>query len=95
MNDSLETNSFEEITKKMVETYKKKNKDYGNSFNKTLDEWGLFVSAIRLEDKLNRFKSYIQTGMYEVQDEGVKDTLIDLANYSIMTILYLNDFKTL
>lgn len=84
---------FEEITKKMFETYKRKNKDYGNSFDKTLDEWGLCVSAIRLEDKLNRFKNYVKNGSFSVEDEGVRDTLMDLSCYSIMTVMYMDNKK--
>ena len=81
---------FEEITNKMFETYLKKNKDYGNSFDKSLDKWGLTVAAIRLGDKLNRFESFIKNRTLEVEDEGIIDTLMDLSCYSIMTIMYLN-----
>ena len=81
---------FEEITKSMFETYLRKNKDYGNSFDQSLDKWGLSVAAIRLGDKLNRFESYIKNGSFAVNDEGVRDTLMDLSCYSIMTIMYLN-----
>lgn len=82
---------FEYITSKMFETYKRKNQDYGNSFDKTLDEWGLSIAAVRLEDKLNRFKSFVKNGSFKVNDEGVNDTLSDLATYAIMTIMYLNN----
>ena len=81
---------FKKITDNMYSTYLKKNKDYGNSFDKSLDKWGLSVAAIRLGDKLNRFESFVKNGSFAVNDEGVRDTLSDLATYAIMTIMYLN-----
>lgn len=81
---------FKKITDRMLDTYSRKNHDYGNSFDQSLDKWGLTVSAIRLGDKLNRFESYVKNGSFTVNDEGVEDTLLDLANYAIMTVIYLN-----
>lgn len=85
-----ELHPFEEITQKMFETYLRKNKDYGNSFDQSLDKWGLSVAAIRLGDKLNRFESFIKNKSFEVKDESVRDTLMDMATYAIMTVMYLN-----
>lgn len=81
---------FQVITDNMFKTYCKKNKDYGNSFDQSLDKWGLSVAAIRLGDKLNRLESYVKNGSFKVKDEGVRDTLADLATYAIMTIMYLD-----
>lgn len=81
---------FQEITEDMFKTYCKKNKDYDNAFDKSLDKWGLSIAAIRLGDKLNRFESYVKNGSFAVDDEGVRDTLSDMACYAIMTIMYLN-----
>lgn len=46
-----------------------------------------------LGDKLARFKSLTKSGVQEVKDESIRDTLIDLANYAIMTVLELDDQK--
>lgn len=81
---------FQVITDNMFKTYMKKNTDYGNSFDQSLDKWGLSVAAIRLGDKLNRFESYVKNRKFAVKDEGVRDTLSDLATYAIMTIMYLD-----
>ena len=81
---------FKKITKEMVDLYSRKNTDYGGSFDESLDEDGLLVSKIRLKDKLNRFSQLINNeGL--VEDESLRDTLIDLANYSVMTLMWLND----
>ena len=75
---------FKEITEQMAKTFVAKNKDYGNSFDKTIDEEGYVAFQVRALDKLHRFKSIICNQKQEVKDESVIDTLHDLANYCIM-----------
>ena len=81
--------SFMDITTDMTKTYAAKNHDYGNSFEESLDEFGLVASVVRLGDKMNRIKSLIKKEA-QVKDESIKDTLLDLATYSIMTLMWLN-----
>ena len=69
------------------EIYIKKNHDYGDSFGKTFKEEGFAMARIRLSDKLERFKKLTRDGGQQVKDESIKDTLLDLANYAIMTIV--------
>lgn len=69
--------------------YKEKNADYGNSFHETFAEEGLAMARIRLTDKLNRFKNLTKDNEQHVEDESVLDTLYDMANYAIMTIMEL------
>ena len=72
--------------------YVKKNHDYGDSFHTTFEEEGMAMARIRLSDKLNRFKSLSRAmGKHEVADESMKDTLLDLANYALMTVLEMED----
>lgn len=82
---------FKKMTAKMAELYEEKNKNYGNSFDKSLDEDGLLVSKIRLGDKYNRFSSLFKQKSKGTSDESIKDTLIDLANYAIMTVMWLEN----
>ena len=65
--------------------YKAKNKDYGDSFTQTRQEYR-FAIIIRLMDKLERLKTLYRLGTNEV-DESIDDTLIDLANYAIMELV--------
>ena len=81
---------FVSICKEMAELYDAKNWDYSDSFGKSFEEWGLPMSCIRLTDKLNRLISFGRGQDMKVNDEGVKDTLMDLANYAIMTLVELN-----
>lgn len=77
-----------QICKELNELYARKNADYGDSFGKSFDEYGLTMACIRLEDKLNRIKSLTKQAA-QVSDESIVDTLMDLANYSIMTLVEL------
>ena len=67
--------------------YARKNHDYGDSFHQTFVEEGMAMARIRLGDKSNRFKTLPRGGDQKVNDESIRDTLIDLANYAIMTVL--------
>lgn len=87
----MSESKFESITKEMLELYKIKNKNYGNSFSKQFEEYGLTSVCIRLEDKLNRLKSLNKQGKEaNVDDESIRDTLVDLANYAILTVIELD-----
>ena len=82
---------FEKITQAMLEIYKVKNANYGSSFDKSLDEDGLIVSKIRIGDKFNRFVSLLKKDSMGTVDESIYDTLLDLANYAILTIMWLEN----
>ena len=81
---------FRFITEEMVTLYSQKNADYGDAFTESLDEDGLLVSKIRLKDKLNRFSQLINNDAL-VNDESMRDTLIDMANYAVMTMMWIDD----
>lgn len=80
---------FFDITAKMANTYRAKNHDYGNSFEQSLDKFGLIASVVRLGDKMNRIESLTKKEA-QVKDESIKDTLLDMANYAIMTVMWMN-----
>ena len=92
------TNLFKVITNEMLDLYEIKNKNYGDSFSKQFQEYGLTSVCIWLEDKLNRLKSLnkqiseAKNGIVDidVDDESIKDTLIDLANYSVLAIMEIS-----
>lgn len=78
------------ICENLNDTYEKKNTDYGDSVSQTYKEYGLESFAIRLTDKLNRFKTLIDKER-NVDDETIEDTLKDLANYSIIAIIEMEE----
>lgn len=72
--------------------YARKNHDYGDSFHQTFVEEGMAMPRIRLGDKFNRFKTlFRKLDSQRVSDESLKDTLLDLANYAIMTVLEMEE----
>jgi hypothetical protein len=79
---------FIDITNSLTKIYQAKNQDYGNSFEMSLYKFGLVASIIRLSDKMNRIECLSQTKA-KVKDESIEDTLLDLANYAIMTVIWL------
>jgi isopropylmalate/homocitrate/citramalate synthase len=85
LSDRVQRHS--EICKGLTDLYERKNHDYGDSFHKTFLEEGFAMSRIRLSDKLERFKSLTKSGEQKVNDESIVDTLKDMANYAIMTVL--------
>ena len=76
---------FVSICREMADLYAAKNWDYGDSFGKSFQEWGMPMACIRLTDKLNRLCALTKRGEQRVQDERIEGTLRDLANCSIMT----------
>lgn len=75
------------ICEELMELYKRKNHDYGDSFHQLYEEYGIAAVGIRLSDKLNRFKQLSTGKTQKVNDESIRDTLMDLENYSIMALM--------
>ncbi len=81
--------SHETVCAELNRIYKAKNSDYGNSFGESVKEWGLIAAVIRMDDKMRRLKTLI-TSERQV-DETIRDTLLDLANYSIMAVMEIDN----
>ena len=79
--------AHKEICEYLNNLYERKNHDYGDSFHQTFVEEGMAMARIRLGDKFSRFKTLTLNGSQQIQDESVRDTLLDLANYAIMTVM--------
>lgn len=79
------------LCKELNDLYARKNADYGDSFGLSFKEEGLAMARIRLGDKLNRFKTLSRSVERKVLDESIRDTLIDLANYALMTVLEMEE----
>lgn len=79
----------QQLCRELSRLYERKNQGYGDSFHKTFQEYGLVMPCIRLEDKLSRLKSLALGGARQVRDESIRDTLMDLANYALMTVMEL------
>jgi len=65
----------------------KKNADYGDAFAK----YGIIGVLMRIEDKLQRSISISNKGVNLVENECIRDTLIDLHNYAAMGMMLLDE----
>jgi len=70
-----------------LELFKKKNADYGDAFAK----YGVIGVLMRIEDKIQRAMSITKNGVVLVNDEGIRDTLLDLHNYAAMALMLLEE----
>ena len=72
-----------------LELFTRKNKDYGDAFAKH----GTIGVLIRMSDKIDRCLSVSNSGVNLVHDEALRDTLIDLHNYSAMAIMLMDEYE--
>jgi hypothetical protein len=72
-----------------LELFAKKNIDYGDAFAK----FGVIGVLMRIEDKIQRSLSITKNGINLVNDEGIRDTLLDLHNYAAMALMLLDEDK--
>lgn len=75
------------IQQEALELFTRKNADYGDAFAK----YGTIGVLMRIEDKIQRALSITNKGINLVQDEGLKDTLLDLHNYAAMALMLLQE----
>jgi hypothetical protein len=78
---------MEKVQKEGLELFKKKNADYGDAFA----TYGPIGVIVRMGDKIQRLTSVTKKGVALVDNEGLRDTLIDLHNYSAMAIMLLDE----
>ena len=78
----------------LLAIFEKKNADYGNSFEESLEKHGIIAAIVRMEDKMGRLNSLSKKGAEQkVSDESLVDTLKDLSNYALMTAVWLEEEK--
>ena len=80
-------NQMTKVQREAFQLFKKKNEDYGDAFA-TFGPVGVIV---RMGDKINRLTSVSKNGVNLVDNESLRDTLIDLHNYSAMAIMLLDE----
>lgn len=79
-----------EVCGELNVTYERKNADYGDSFAQSLDKHGLIAAIVRMDDKMSRVINLYKADERLVEDESIRDTLMDLANYAIMSVMWLD-----
>lgn len=82
-------NQLDKVQSEARDLFVKKNKDYGDSFS----DYGVVGVLVRLGDKIKRLQNITKNGVYMVEDESIRDTLIDLHNYSAMAVMLMDENK--
>lgn len=83
--------NYEDTLGELAHTFFTKNERYGNSFTDTIEDYGLVASIVRLTDKFNRMTTLYKNQPLDCDDEPIIDTMLDMANYLIMTVAYLKN----
>ena len=78
---------YNAIHEEAMEIFKKKNQDYGDSFA----NYGPVGVIVRMGDKINRLSSITKNKVSLVNDESIRDTLIDLHNYAAMAVMLMDE----
>lgn len=81
------------LCEQIHDTYIKKNQAYGNSFSETYQKLGIISAVTRITDKYNRLVNLALHPEVDENDESITDSLADLANYCLMTIMELERDK--
>jgi len=75
------------IQTEALELFTRKNKDYGDAFA----NYGPIGVIVRLGDKIQRLTSITKNSITLVEDESLRDTLMDLHNYAAMALMLLDE----
>lgn len=87
MNSSRRLLQMKQIQEEAYNLFKQKNTDYGDAFS----TYGTVGVIVRIGDKLQRMSNIHKNGITLVQDESLRDTLLDLYNYSAMALMTMDD----
>lgn len=82
---------FEDVAAEKKEIYIRKQNDYGDSFGKSFEEFGIMSAVVRISDKCNRLISLTGGAKQQVKAESIRDTLLDMSNYCDMTIVEIDE----
>ena len=84
MTDRVE--QMKAIQAEGLDLFKRKNADYGDAFA----TYGPVGVLVRIGDKIQRLQSIDKRGITMIDDESLRDTLIDLHNYAAMAIMTMD-----
>lgn len=78
---------YKAVQREAIDLFKRKNKDYGDAFA----NYGPVGVIVRMGDKINRLSSVTKNQVSLVENESIRDTLIDLHNYAAMAIMLMDE----
>jgi len=87
-DDETQPDRIKDVCNDVRDLLIRKNHDYGDSFAKQYEKYGLMSSLIRMDDKLKRLET-LHGGEQAQVAESIEDTLKDLAGYALLTLVEL------
>ena len=90
MRNDNRVSVFRGVLDEMCSVFERKDADYGNSFGDSIREFGYVVAVARMNDKLSRLKKMVKGGDIKIPSETMRDNLLDIANYCVLTIMELD-----
>ena len=91
--DLINSQTVFDAYRKLNQTFVDKNHDYGGSFEESLNEFGTVAGVIRIGDKYNRLRTLTRMDTGGRVSESLADTLLDMANYAVMTAVWLQGIE--
>ena len=82
--------NHQDLLDELHQTYIQKNTAYGNSFGDTYEKLGIISAVTRITDKYNRIVNLATHPDVNKGDESLRDSLMDMANYAIMTVMEMD-----
>ena len=78
---------MKKVQQEGLELFARKNADYGDAFA----TYGVIGVLMRIEDKIKRSITITKNGVNLVEDERIRDTLLDLHNYAAMGLMLIDE----
>lgn len=91
--DLINPQTIFDAYRKLNQTFVDKNHDYGGSFEESLNDFGTVAGVIRIGDKYNRLRTLTRMDIGGRVSESLTDTLLDMANYAVMTAVWLQGIE--
>jgi len=104
MNREELLNTHETLCNKSRALMRKKNADYAGG--RGVEPFANFTRCeamgickteagmlVRMTDKMSRLSSFLESGKFEVADESLEDTTLDIINYAVLLYAYVADKK--
>lgn len=91
--DLINPQTMFDAYRNLNQTFVDKNHDYGGSFEESLNEYGIVAGTIRIGDKYNRLRTLTRVDTGGRVSESLVDTLLDMANYAVMTAVWLQGIE--
>lgn len=91
--DLINPQTMFDAYRNLNQTFVDKNHDYGGSFEESLNDFGTVAGVIRIGDKYNRLRTLTRMDIGGRVSESLTDTLLDMANYAVMTAVWLQGIE--